>query len=117
MSSASRNKAITVLPAPPMPPQRLVEERFKQERLHDVQLLLQDLFVREEATVTLIIESLYDVGAINIINKKVAFPPLNRFLKAIVGFPKPIALRFIVRWFKNKCPGILSRWLYSKVSF
>jgi hypothetical protein len=117
MAVSSPNKAITVLPRPPVAPQQLAEERFKKERLHDIQLLLQDLFVREEATVTLILSSLYDVGAINIINKKIPFPPLNRLLKSLAGLPKPLATKLLLRWFQNKCPALLANWLYSKVKF
>ena len=117
MLSSSKSKAIAVRPQPPVPPSILAEERFKQERLHDVQLLLKDLFIREEATIKLILESLYDIGAINIINKKFPFPPLNRFLKSSVGIPRPIAKRLLLRWFQQKCPGLLANWLYRKVKF
>ncbi|MGL5035671.1 MAG: hypothetical protein ACRC6M_17935 [Microcystaceae cyanobacterium] len=115
MLSSSKNNAITVRPQPPISPRILAEEKFKQERLHDIQLLLQDLFVREESTIRLILEYLYDIGAINIINKKFPFPPLNIFLKSIVGIPKPLAKKLLLRWFKQKCPGILAEWLYNKV--
>ena len=117
MVSSQKSKAITVRPSPPLPPSVMAEQRLKKERLHDIELLLQDMFVREETTVKLIFDSLYDIGAINIINKKIAFPPLNRFLKAVVKFPKPIAKVFLFRWFVANCPGLLANWLNSKVRF
>lgn len=120
LSSPKKGKSVNALAVrqrPPLSPQRAAEEQFKRERLHDVELLLEDLFVREEATVKKILDSLYDIGAINIINKKIPFPPLNRLLKSLVGLPKPIAKRLLVRWFQNKCPELLSRWLFTKVRF
>lgn len=117
MVSSSNSKAITIRPQPPLPPKVAAEQRFKKERLHDIELLLQDMFIREETTVKLIFDSLYDIGAINIINKKVAFPPLNRFLKSIVKFPKPIAKMLLFRWFVANCPALLTNWLHGKVRF
>ncbi len=46
------------------------EELKKQERMRDVFLLLQQLVEREEITLRLIIDCLYDVGTVNIVNKK-----------------------------------------------
>ncbi|QUS61135.1 hypothetical protein IQE94_03025 [Synechocystis sp. PCC 7339] len=115
--SSPKSKAITVRPTPPLSPRLAAEEKFKQEKLHDTELLLQDMFIREEATVKLIFDSLYDIGVINIINKKFPFPPLNRLLKSIVGVPKPIAKILLFRWFVANCPGLLTNWLHSKVRF
>ena len=117
MVSPPKNKAITVRPRPPLPPSVVAEQKFKKERLHDIELLLQDMFVREETTVKLIFDSLYDIGAINIINKKITFPPLNRFLKVVVKLPKPIAKLLLFRWFVANCPELLTNWLNSKVRF
>jgi hypothetical protein len=117
MVSSSNSKAITVRPLTPLPPSVMAEQRFKKERLHDIELLLQDMFVREETTIKLIFDSLYDIGAINIINKKIVFPPLNRLLKAVVGVPKPIAKMLLFRWFVAKCPALLANWLNNKVRF
>lgn len=117
MVSYPKSKAITVRPQPPLPPSVMAEQRLKKERLHDIELLLQDMFIREEATVKLIFDSLYDIGAINIINKKITFPPLNRFLKSVVGLPKPIAKIFLFRWFVANCPALLANWLNGKVKF
>jgi hypothetical protein len=117
MVSPPKDKAITVRPRPPLSPTALAEQRLKKERLHDIELLLQDMFIREETTVKLIFDSLYDIGAINIINKKIAFPPLNRLLKAVVKLPKPIAKLLLFRWFVANCPQLLANWLNNKVRF
>ena len=96
---------------------RLEEERIKEERMHDVRLLLVNLVEREEATVKIILDCLYDVGSINIINKKVGFRPMNRFLKAIARLTKPAFRAVAWRWFKGNCPQLITEWLRTKVTF
>ncbi|MDR9403112.1 MAG: hypothetical protein RI580_06705 [Halothece sp. Uz-M2-17] len=96
---------------------RLEEERIKEERMHDVLLLLGNLVEREEATVKIILDCLYDVGSINIINKKVGFRPMNRFLKAIARLSKPAFRAVAWRWFKGNCPQLITEWLRTKVTF
>ena len=68
----------------------IAEQNFQQERMRDVYLLLQNMTFNEEATIKLIIDCLYDVGIINIINKKVTNRPLNRLAKLMANTPKPI---------------------------
>ena len=114
MLTTQKSQAIAVRP---VPPRVAAEERFKQERIHDVKVMLQDMFEREETTIRLILDSLYDIGVINIINKKIGFSPLNRLLKSMVGLPKPIAKALMWRWFKKNCSGLLVKWLYNKVKF
>ena len=93
------------------------EERKKQERIRDVLLLLEQLVEREEITLKLIIDSLYDVGSINIINQKFSNQPLNRFLKAIATLSKPVLRIVALRWVKKNLPILVTNWLESKVSF
>jgi len=96
---------------------RLEEERIKQERMDDVLLLLDNLAQREEPTVKMIVDRLYDVGSINLINQKVGFRPMNRFLKMIARLSKP-AFRVVAwRWFRSNCPQLITKWLRTKVSF
>jgi hypothetical protein len=97
--------------------ERLAEERMEEERMQDVLLLLQGLARREEVTVKMILSCLYDVGTVNLINKKVRFRPLNRLLKSFLGLPKPLAIAVGFRWFKNNCPELIANWLQSKVNF
>jgi hypothetical protein len=93
------------------------EERIKQERMRDVLLLLQQLVEREEITLKLIIDCLYDVGSTNIVNQKFTNQPLNRLMKAIATMSKP-ALRIVaLRWVKKNLPTLLTNWLEDKVSF
>lgn len=96
---------------------RLEEERIKEERMHDVLLLLDNLVQREEATVKIILDCLYEVGSINIINQKVGFRPMNRFLKAIARLTKPAFRAVAWRWFKGNCPQLITEWLRTKVTF
>ena len=63
MLTTQKSQAIVVRP---VSPKVAAEERFKQERMHDVKVMLQDLFEREESTIRLVLDSLYDVGVINI---------------------------------------------------
>ncbi len=93
------------------------EERKKQGRMRDVFLLLEQLVEREEVTLKLIIDSLYDVGSINIVNKKFRNQPLNRFLKAIARMSKPVLRIVALRWIKKNLPTLVTNWLEGKVSF
>lgn len=97
--------------------QRLEEERIKEERMHDVLLLLDHLVQREETTVKIILDRLYDVGSINLINQKVGFRPMNRLLKMIARLSKPAFRAVAWRWFKGNCPQLITDWLRTKVSF
>ena len=93
------------------------EERKKQERMRDVVLLLKQLVEREEITLRLIIDCLYDVGLVNLVNKKVRNRHLNRCLKAIATMPKPILRLIALRWAKKNVPGLVANWLERQVSF
>ncbi|MGY6529910.1 MAG: hypothetical protein ACXITR_08275 [Cyanobacterium sp.] len=92
------------------------EKRFQEERMKDLLLLIENLALKEEATIKLIIECLYDVGMINLINKKVKNPSANKIVKRFVGLPKPIAKIVAWRWVKSNVPIKLTNWLRRKVS-
>ena len=93
------------------------EELKKQEKMRDIALLLAQLVEREEVTLKLIIDCLYDVGLINFTNKKFRRRPVNLFMKSIAKFPKPILRRIALRWLKKNLPNLLTEWLETKVSF
>ncbi len=93
------------------------DERKKEERIRDVLLLLGQLVEREEITLKLIIDSLYDVGSINIVNKKFPNRLANRLLKGIARFSKPVFRIVALRWVKKNLPKLVTDWLNSKVSF
>lgn len=93
------------------------EERFQQERMRDVMLLLENLAVQEEATIKLIIDCLYDVGSINIINKKIPQSSTNKLMKWIAMVSKPIFRVIAWRWVKKNLPIKVTNWLSGKISF
>ncbi|MBD2386676.1 hypothetical protein [Cylindrospermum sp. FACHB-282] len=98
-------------------PEKLATQAIEAERMHDVQLLLQNLVNNEEATVKLILDCLYDIGSVNLINQKFPVVPLNRMMKLIAQMSKPIFKIVAWYWFKNNCPQLITNWLLSKVSF
>ena len=93
------------------------EELKKQERMRDVTLLLKQLIEREEVTLKLIIDCLIDVGSINYANNKVHNPPLNKMMKVLVGYIKPVARKVAIFWLKRNLPELLTAWLEGKISF
>lgn len=93
------------------------EELKKQEKMRDIALLLTQLVEREEVTLKLIIDCLYDVGSVNFTNKKFRIRPVNFLIKSIIKFPKPIFRRIALRWVKKNLPDLLTEWLEKKVSF
>lgn len=93
------------------------EEKKKQERMRDVTLLLQQLVEREETSLKLIIDCLIDVGSINYANHKLHNPSLNKMMKVLVGYIKPVARMVALRWLKKNLPNLLTTWLEGKVSF
>jgi hypothetical protein len=95
----------------------LKEDRMEEERMRDISLLLTCLVQREEASVKLILDCLYDIGSKNIINKKVRYPLFNKFMKAIARMSKPAFKYYALRWFKKNCPTLIADWLHSQVKF
>ncbi|MDH6062077.1 hypothetical protein NWP17_16825 [Chrysosporum bergii ANA360D] len=95
----------------------VVEKQIQEERIHDVFLLLQNLISREETTVKILLDCLYDVGSHNLINHKFPGRTLNVLLKFISHTSKPIFRIFAWRWFKNNGSQLITNWLQSKVTF
>jgi hypothetical protein len=91
--------------------------RIEQERMRDVSLLLQHLVQKEEVTVKLILDCLYDIGSVNLIDQKFKTQSLNKLMKAIATMTKPIFRIFAFRWFKKNCPQMIADWLYQQVKF
>ena len=56
-------------------------KKKEEEKMHDVLLLLENLSCREEASIKLIIDCLYDIGYVNLINQKFRSRTLNGSLK------------------------------------
>ncbi|MEL6939724.1 MAG: hypothetical protein AAFO84_11085 [Cyanobacteria bacterium J06598_1] len=93
------------------------EKQLEDERMRDVEMLLESLFLREETTLRLILDCLYDVGSMNLVNRRVRSRPLNKLMKAIARWSKPVFRPFMVRWSKKNCPHMIADWLHSQVRF
>jgi hypothetical protein len=94
-----------------------VQERKKQERMRDISLLLEHLVEKEEVTFRLIIDCLYDVGTVNLVDKKFRNQPMNSLMKAIASMSKPVLRIVALRWVKKNLPILVTNWLERKVSF
>lgn len=90
---------------------------LEAERMHDVHLLLEHLIRNEEITVAIIIDCLYDIGSVNLINQKFPRRPVNGVMKWIARFSKPVFRIVALRWVKRNCPRLVTNWLHKKVAF
>lgn len=97
--------------------QPVKDMRLERDRMTDVMLLLETLFTREESTVKQVLDCLYDVGSVNLIDQRVQIRCLNRFAKWIARFSKPVFRGIALRWFKQNCPQLITEWLYTQVKF
>ena len=95
----------------------VVEQEKQEELMHDVLILLENLIHREETTVKLIVDSLYDVGTVNIINQKFKSRTFNKTLKLVSRVSKPAFKIIAWSWVKKNCPQLITNWLQRKVSF
>jgi len=93
------------------------ERQIEDDRMRDVELLLESLFLREEVTVRLVLDCLYDIGATNLVNRRVRSRPLNYLMKAIARLSKPAFRPFMLRWTRKNCPHLIAEWLHSQVRF
>jgi hypothetical protein len=93
------------------------EQIMKEQRIHDVKLLLENLSYREEITVKLILDCLYDIGATNIINQKFHSYLMNGTFKKVARLSKPVFRMIAWRWLKKNCPQLITNWLYEQISF
>ncbi|NET00305.1 MAG: hypothetical protein F6K62_08875 [Sphaerospermopsis sp. SIO1G2] len=98
--------------------QRLPTDAEKEEQLmQDVLLLLENLVEREEATVKLILNCLYDAGATNLINQKFTSRPVNKSLRWVSKISKPAVRVVAWQWFRMNCPQLITDWLRSQIEF
>ncbi|MBW4474327.1 MAG: hypothetical protein KME45_28730 [Stenomitos rutilans HA7619-LM2] len=95
----------------------VAEAQREAERMQDVRLLLDHLLRQEAVTVKFILDRLYDVGSVNLINQKVRSQPLNQLTKAIAVMSKPAFKVFAQRWLNKNCSRLITNWLYRKVRF
>ena len=92
-------------------------KRVEMEQKKNVMLLVENLMEREEATFKMIIDCLYDVGSVNLINKKFRMRPLNRVMKLIARLSKPSFKAIAFYWVKKNTPELITDWLLGKVKF
>ena len=114
----SMNKIISVTAQPIINLSKQPEQRqIEADRLRDVFILLTSLIEREQATIRLIIDCLYDIGYVNLIDQKVRLRSLNWGAKLIVKTSKPVIRLMAWRWFRQNCPQLITKWLYTQVKF
>lgn len=111
----SPNEPTTAIEAVTLHPTKQMS--LEKARLHDVLLLLESMFEREETTVKLVLGLLYDIGSVNLIDQKLRSRSLNRLAKWIAKFSKPVFRMIALRWFKRNCPRMIRDWLYTQVKF
>ncbi|MEL6458239.1 MAG: hypothetical protein AAFY21_06830 [Cyanobacteria bacterium J06641_2] len=92
-------------------------KKKEEEKMHDVLLLLENLSCREEASIIAIIDCLYDIGYVNLINQKFRSRTLNGSFKLIARLSKPAFKAIAWRWYKNNCPKLIAKWLRKQVAF
>ena len=93
------------------------EERIALKSQQEVLLLLQHLAAREKATVKLILDRLYDLGTLNLINNKLRSRTLKGAVKGLAKLSKPAFGVVGVYWFKQNCPQLIADWLVAQVAF
>lgn len=96
---------------------KITEQQIEAERMQDVLLLLQNLTDSQEATLKLIIDCVYDVASINLINQKFRSVPLKRLTKLVARMSKPAFKVFAWYWFKKNCPQLIVNWLRTQIAF
>ncbi|WP_330203086.1 hypothetical protein [Cyanobacterium sp. Dongsha4] len=110
----TKKETVKIVPLPELTSE---EKLFQKQRMRDVYLLLENLTLKEEATIKLIIDCLYDVGIINLINKKIQNRPLNKLAKMMANTPKPIFKILAWRWVRKNLSNKVTNWLNNKVKF
>ena len=93
------------------------QRQIEADRLRDIFILVTSLIEREQATIRLIIDCLYDIGYVNLIDRKVRLRSLNWGAKLIVKMSKPVIRLVAWRWFRQNCPQLITKWLYTQVKF
>jgi hypothetical protein len=116
MTSAIQTPNRPPAAAPQERPKSTQELRSESERLRDVLVLLESITRREEAAIKLILDSLYEIGAVNFANSRVRHASINPLFKMMARMAKPAFRFFAWRWFKHNCPQLIAEWLYSQVS-
>jgi len=99
---------------PSVSPQQL---QLESERMQEVVLLVDNLLRQEETILGLIVDCLYDIGSVRLIQQKLTVPFLQGPTRGVARVSKPLFRLLALRWIKKNCPELLAKWLYSKVIF
>lgn len=91
--------------------------QLESQRMQDVVLLVDNLLRQEETTLGLIVDCMYDIGSVRLIDKKLNLPFLKGATVRVARVSKPLFRMLALRWIKKNCPELLAKWLYSKVLF
>src|SRR5688500_8345813 len=91
--------------------------QLESERMQEVVLLVDNLLRQEEITLGLIVDCIYDIGSVLLIDKKLNSPVLRGATVRVARVSKPLFRLLALRWIKKNCPELLAKWLYSKVLF
>lgn len=93
------------------------KEKKEKELMSQVFFLLEHLTEREEVTIKIILDCLYDIGSINLIDHKLSVGFFNKTMKPVARISKPLFKMLAIRWFKKNCPQLITDWLYTQVTF
>lgn len=107
MPTQSRDSAITLS----------LKKHREDERVRDILIAVEQLFHREEQAVAFVLACLYDIGSLNLIDKKVPLTPIKPVLRSIARLSRPAFRLIAVRWFHQNCPKLITDWLHSLVIF
>lgn len=91
------------------------EALLEQERVREVLLLLQHMFQQEAVTSKMIIDRLYDVATVHLINQRLPNRPVNRVAKWTARRSKPLAKVAGTYYLQKNCPQLIVNWLVPEV--
>lgn len=101
-------------PQGPHPLPSAEQSRLERERVDDVELILDNLFRREQATLEMVVDYLYDISSVRFIDRKVARRFFRGPFKAIARLSKPAFRLYAVRRVQKVAPHLIANWLYSQ---
>ncbi|NEO85364.1 MAG: urate hydroxylase PuuD [Spirulina sp. SIO3F2] len=93
-----------------------ISESEEQRKVQEILLILEQLVQREDATVRFIMERLYDIGLINVMNKKVKTHPLGHIVKPLGRASRGSFRSIGTWWFQAHGPKLITDWLYTLVN-
>lgn len=86
-------------------------------RRRDMLLLLENMARREDATIRLILECMYDIGVSHAVQERVRSRRLHGTLRYLTQMSRPLFRMAATRWFHRNCPTLIADWLYGQATF